>query len=181
MHRRTMLAALLSCAALAGLAFGQGRMKSKPNAQSPAQQTEVTINGAKIMIEYNAPSVRGRKIFGEHEPYGKVWRTGADAATTLTTSADLTIGSLKVPKGVYSLYTVPGANSWELIVNKQTGQWGTEYDKGQDLGRVPLKVSKTPSLVEQMQIELKAAGKNQGMLAIRWENTEASTNFTVGK
>ena len=85
--------------------------------------------------------MRGRKIFGGLVPYDQVWRTGANAATSLKTDVDLTIGGANVPAGSYTLYTLPGMNSWKLIINKQTGQWGTEYSEGQDLARVDMKVS----------------------------------------
>jgi hypothetical protein len=91
---------------------------------SPHEQTSLTIGGKKITIEYGRPYVKGRKIFGGLEPYGKVWRTGADEATVLTTDADLMIGGLKVPKGSYGLFTLPEASRWTLILNTVAKQWG---------------------------------------------------------
>lgn len=135
---------------------------------SPKQQVQYTVKGRKITIDYSAPSVRGRRIMGELVPYGQVWRTGANAATTLTTEADLMIGSLHVPAGKYSLFTIPGEKEWTLIVNKQTGKWGTQYDQSQDLGRVKLAVApklKTP--VEQFAIGIDKT------LSFTWENTKA--------
>ena len=88
--------------------------------------------------------MRGRKIMGGLVPYGRWWRTGADNATTFQTEADLDIGGLKVPKGTYTIYTLPGAKEWQLIVNKQTGQFGTEYDQQQDLGRVKMTSGANP-------------------------------------
>jgi hypothetical protein len=137
---------------------------------SPAQEIKYQGKGNKsITLNYSAPSVRGRKIMGELVPYGKVWRTGANAATTLTTQYDLMIGSLHVPAGKYSLYTIPGETEWTLIVNKQTGQWGTNYDQSQDLGRVKMKVAKTAAPVEQMLFAV-----NDKELSLSWENTRAS-------
>ena len=101
---------------------------------SPAAETSVTINGKKIAIKYSAPSVRGRKIFGGLVPYGEVWRAGANEATSLTTEANLDINGLKVPAGNYTLYVLPEANQWQLIVNKQTGQWGTVYNQPRTSG-----------------------------------------------
>src|SRR4051794_30089328 len=95
---------------------------------SPPAKAEATLSGKKITIDYSAPSKRDRVIMGGLVPYGQVWRTGANAATTLTTEADLMIGSLHVPKGTYTLYSIPGEKEWTLIVNKQNGQWGTEYN-----------------------------------------------------
>jgi hypothetical protein len=134
---------------------------------SPAQQVKYTTGGKTITVNYGAPSVRGRAIMGTLVPYGKVWRTGANAATVLTTDTDLMIGSLHVPAGKYSLYTIPGEKEWTLIVNKKTGQWGTDYDETQDLGRVKMTVAprlETP--VEQFGITV---GKT---LDLTWENTK---------
>jgi hypothetical protein len=154
-------------------------------AQSPAANTEVTINGKKVSIQYSAPSLRGRKdIFGKDGPIAKdstypVWRAGANAATTLTTEADLTIGSLRLPKGAYSLYVDIGANPWQLIVNKQTGHDGSSYDKSQDLGRVPMKISKPAATVETYKMTLSKGQGNNGKLELAWENVVASVDFTV--
>ena len=133
---------------------------------SPKQQVTHTAGGKKITIDYSAPSVRGRKIMGELVPYGQVWRTGANAATTLTTTADLMIGKLHVPAGTYTLYTIPGEKEWTLIVNKKTGQWGTEYDASQDLGRTKMTVVKLKEPVEQFAIGIDKT------LALSWENTK---------
>ena len=85
--------------------------------------------------------MRDRKIFGGLVPYGQVWRTGANSATSLKTDVDLTIGGAPVPAGSYTLYTIPTETGWKLIINKQTGQWGTDYDEKQDLARVDMKVT----------------------------------------
>ncbi len=151
---------------------------------SPPAQTAVTINGKKISINYSAPSVRGRKIFGpggliSHDPTYPVWRAGANEATAFHTDADLTIGSLHVPKGEYTLWVQPDPNQWILILNKQTGQWGLEYHKDRDLGRVPMTTTKPPKPVETLKITLSQTGGNQGKLEIAWDNYDASVPFTV--
>src|SRR5206468_12098708 len=135
------------------------------NAQrpSPAMNTSVTINGKAIKIDYSAPSMRGRKIFGPEGVISKdgtypVWRAGANAATALHTDADLTIGGLAVPKGDYTLYVATDANPWQLIISKQTGQEGSEYNKAQDLGRVPMTVTKPPAPIETYKMTLSSAG-----------------------
>ena len=140
---------------------------------SPPQEVTYRVNNKNVTINYNAPSKRGRAIMGSLVPYGKVWRTGANAATTLTTTTDLMIGSLHVPAGKYSLYTIPGEKEWTLIVNKQTGQWGTNYDEKQDLGRVKMKVTRLDKPVEQFGIPI---DKN---LTLSWENTQASVPVIV--
>lgn len=135
---------------------------------SPKQQVEYRTNNKTITVDYSAPSVRGRRIFGELVPYGQLWRTGANQATTLTTTADLMIGSLHVPAGTYTLFTIPTEKEWTLVVSKQTGLWGTnKYDQAQDLGRVKMSVVPLNTPVEQFTI---AVGDT---LALSWENTRA--------
>jgi len=156
---------------LAGCAHGQYT--------SPPASTSVTIAGKKISIQYHAPSMHGRKIFGGLEPYHKVWRAGANEATALHTDADLTIGKLSVPKGDYTLFVSLDPAQWQLIVNKQTGEWGLDYHQEQDLGRVPMQMSKPPSPINTFEITLSDAGGNRGLLKMEWENTIASVLFTV--
>lgn len=140
---------------------------------SPPAKAEATVKGKKITIDYSAPSKRNRVIMGELVPYGKVWRTGANAATTLTTEADLMIGSLHVPAGKYTLYTIPGEKEWTLIVNKETGQWGTNYDETKDLGRAKMKVSAVKDTVETFNIGI------GDTLSMTWENTKAWAPIVV--
>ncbi len=149
-------------------AFAQHDAAPPQKPLSPKQQVEYKAGSKKITIDYSAPSKRGRVIFGGLVPYAQVWRTGANAATTLTTNADLMIGSLHVPAGKYTLYTIPGEKEWTLIVNRQTGQWGTEYDEKQDLGRVKLNLAsplKTP--VETFKIGVDKT------LSFTWDTTKA--------
>lgn len=148
---------------------------------SPRMMTSVTIDGKKITIGYGAPSMRGRKVMGGLVPYGEVWCTGANDATSLDTEADLDINGMKVPKGSYTLWTLPNPNEWLLIVNKQTGQWHTDYRERYDFGRVKMNVKTASSPVERLKLELSATGGNKGMLAVVWETTEASVPITVLK
>ncbi|MFN0111909.1 MAG: DUF2911 domain-containing protein [Blastocatellia bacterium] len=140
---------------------------------SPHETIEATIGGKKVTITYGRPSLKGRKAVGDAlVPYGKVWRTGADEATILTTEADLMIGSLAVPKGSYSLFTLPTETGWKLIVNKTDKQWGAfSYKEADDLGRTDMKVGKTAAAVEQFTISLTG-----GVLKLEWENTSASVD-----
>ena len=146
---------------------------------SPHETVKATVGSAEISIEYGRPYARGRKIMGGLVPYGRVWRTGADAATTLTTSKALVIGGTTVPSGKITLYTLPGDDQWKLILNKQTGQWGTEYDEKQDLARVDLTKKALPSPVDQLTIAIEPGSGNAGTLKISWETTELSVPFTV--
>ena len=163
----------LLAAALVVPVFGQGRLLSPPMTAS------VTISGKKLQVDYGAPSMRGRKVMGGLVPYGEVWCAGANDATTLTTEADLDIAGLRVPKGSYTLWAIPGKTDWTLIVNKQTGQWHTEYRERYDLGRVKINVKSVPSPVERFRIELAQNGPNKGTLSLIWETTEAWAPFTV--
>ena len=164
-----LIAALVTVTSTA-LLFAQhdasGGGEKKP--LSPPAKAEATLAGKKVRIDYSAPSARGRKIYGALVPYGKVWRTGANSATTLTTETDLLIGGTKVPAGTYTLYTVPSEQGWKLIVNKQTGQWGTEYSQDQDLARIDMTTSKLSAPAETFTISL-----NNGKLTMDWENTRA--------
>jgi len=148
---------------------------------SPPAKAEVTLPDATITVDYSAPSVRGRTIFGALVPYGEVWRTGANAATTLKTSGNLQIGNLSVPAGTYTLYSLPTADGWKLIVNKQTGQWGTVYDKAQDLGRVEMSTGSTATPIETMVIDFEKTMGNATELHVKWAGVDASVQVTAVK
>lgn len=142
-------------------------------AQSPAATESKTINGKTVSITYASPGVKGRegKLFGPDGQIGKdrnypIWRAGANAATKLHTDGDLQLGDLNVPAGDYTLYVdLTNPNEWVLVVNKKTGQWGLSYDKSADLGRVKMKMSKPPSLVENLKYKL-----TDNELSLAWEN-----------
>lgn len=147
--------------------------------QSPPAETSVTIAGKAIRVNYSAPSMRGRKIFGGLEPYGRVWRAGANAATALHADANLDIGGLAVPKGDYTLFVYLDPNQWQLIVSKATGEWGLDYDQSKDLGRVKMEMSKPPKPIETYKMTLSSLGGNKGRLRLEWENTIAEVPITV--
>jgi hypothetical protein len=151
-------------------------------------QTESTaINGKTITIKYSSPAVNGRegKLFTKEGTIGQdanypVWRAGANNATEFHTDADLDIGGVTVPKGDYTLFiNLANPAGWELIINKQTGQSGLEYDAKQDLGRVKMTMSKPPAMVEQLKYTLSSAGGKKGKLDLAWEDHAASVPFTV--
>jgi len=181
MPRRVLF--LLVALAVATVAISAAMPQAKPPASPPAEAT-VTIAGKVITIKYAAPSVKGRQVFGDGGVISKdrtypVWRTGANSATSLVIDGDLQIKGLTVPKGSYTLFTQINEEPWQLIVSKQTGQWGTIYNKDQDLGRVPMDMSKPPAPVETFKITLTATGANSGTLELAWENKVASVPFTV--
>ena len=160
---------------LGALAFARAQQPPQDKSQrpSPPGTAECTIKGKKVTISYSRPSLRGRKM-ETLTPYGKVWRTGANEATTLTTEADLNIGGAKVPAGTYTLYTLPSAGTWKLIINKQTGQWGTEYHEDQDLARVDMKKTEIVVPVEQFTIALDQDSNDSCDLSLEWEKTRVS-------
>jgi DUF2911 family protein len=150
---------------LAGCA---GAQESRP---SPSGTADVTLKGQTISIQYSRPSMRGRKIMGGLVPYGEVWRTGANEATQISTPLNLTIGGANVPAGLYTLYSLVGEHNWKLIINKQTGQSGTEYHANQDLVRVDMQMGKTSAPVEQFTISWKKTGEAAADLIFEWETT----------
>ena len=173
--KQTLISSALVLAATT-IVFGQA---------SPPASAGVTIGGKAIRISYSAPSVRGRKIFGDggllsRDPTYPAWRAGANAATTLRTDAALDVGGLAVPRGTYSLYVwVKDPNAWELIVNKETGQSGLDYNAKLDLGRVKMTMSKPPAMVERLKYTLTDNGGNRGELRLEWENHVATVPLTV--
>jgi len=146
---------------------------------SPAATAEVSLDGKKIAVRYNAPSARGRKVMGGVVPYGQVWRTGANPATTLVTAANLKMGNLAVPAGTYTLYTLPSADAWMLIVNKQTGQWGTVYNQGMDLGRTPMIGNPLAKSQETMSISFENTKGKSTELHVKWETMDQYVTITA--
>jgi hypothetical protein len=145
---------------------------------SPRDTTRASVGGATVVVDYGRPSKRGRDIFGGLVPYGEVWRTGANQATHFVTDKPLMFGSLMVPAGTYTIYTLPGSTSWKLIINKQTGQWGTAYDQAQDLGRVDMKVEKLAAAVEQFTIKV-VPNASGGVVRLEWDTSAATVPFMV--
>ena len=164
------IAASLLCLVIAAASQPQDKSK-RP---SPPGKAEVVLKGKTITIDYSRPFAKGRKIIGGIVPYNQVWRTGANEATTFTTPIDLTIEDTKVPAGTYTLYSLPSESGWKLIINKQTGQWGTEYDQKQDLARVDMQSAKTAQPVEQFTISFDKKGEDAATLVMEWENTKVS-------
>jgi hypothetical protein len=176
MKSRSAILAVLAPIVLTAVSCAQ----QKP-ASPPGEASVKFDDGKTVTIQYSRPSMRGRKIFGGLVPYDQVWRTGANAATTLKTDVDLVIGDANVPAGSYTVYSLPGMSAWKLIINKQTGQWGTEYNQGQDLARVDMKVSQAPSGMETFTISLDKTSPTSAMLKLDWENTIASVEVKEKK
>ena len=146
---------------------------------SPPDTVRSSIGAAKIEVAYSRPYKRGRVIFGSDVvPWNKVWRTGANAATQLTTSGDLMFGTTLVPAGKYTLWTLPTAAGAKLIINNQTGQWGTDYDAAKDFARVDLQTKPLAQPVDQFTIAVAPQGTG-GVLRLSWDTTEYSIPFTI--
>jgi hypothetical protein len=174
--RATLFVAILfSLTFLSALAQQSGE-KPRP---SPPAEAKVQLGKGTITVKYGAPSVRSRKIMGELVAYGKVWRTGANEATSFVTTTDLQIGDKSVPAGNYTLYTLPAADTWKLIINKQTGQWGTVYNEDQDLVRVDMMKKTLSSPQEKMSISFENTSGNSTELHVRWETTDAYVKLTA--
>jgi hypothetical protein len=144
---------------------------------SPRDTVRATVAGAQLMVDYGRPHVRGRKIFGGIVPFGEVWRTGANAATQFSTDRPLVFGRDTLAPGSYTLWTLPTATNVSLIFNRQTGQWGTEYDPSQDVFRVPMERLKTPAPVEVFTIRIEPAGQGEGMLVFEWAEVRWEARF----
>ena len=157
---------------------------------SPRDSVAVSVNGKEISVAWGSPSMRDRLIFGGLVPWGQVWRTGANEATALRTEANLMIGGHDVPAGSYTLYTIPEPEAWTLIINRQTDQWGTEYDPSLDLARVPMHVEALDQPVQQFAILLAcelsepcvdlsnpSVRVERIVLSMEWERTRASVEL----
>lgn len=146
---------------------------------SPRDTLKAEVAGAHLLVDYGRPSARGRTIFGGVVPWGAVWRTGANAATQLVTDKDLVIGGATVPAGTYTLFSIPAQSGrWKLAINKQHGQWGTQYDAAQDLARVDLTTTHLAQPVERFTFEVVPAADG-GTLAFAWGDTRAAVPVRV--
>ena len=147
---------------------------------SPPASASCDLGGGKsIKTDYSSPRLRGRKMIGDHEPYGQVWRTGANEATTFVTSSDVVVGGKAVPAGNYTIFTVPNSDKWTLIINKKTGEWGIPYKyESDELARVDMKVSTLSSPVENFTISY---DKSSGgcTMHLDWDTTRASVDITA--
>jgi hypothetical protein len=139
---------------------------------SPRDTIRTSIGGANFAITYSRPMKRARVLFGETVPWGEVWRTGANEATHFHTDKDLVIGGTAVPAGTYTLWTIPRPEGWTLIINKQTGQWGTIYDPGQDLARIEMRDEAPATREEQFTISLEPTEPG-AVLRLKWDDREA--------
>ena len=149
--------------------FAAAERTTGPAQLSVRDTLRATVGAATLSVDYGRPAARGRNLLGDVIPYDRVWRTGANAATQLTTSVPITLAGLSLPAGTYTLWTVPRARGGaDLIVNRQTGQWGTEYSRAQDLGTAPMKVDRVAATVERFTISVEPRDATHGTLAMAW-------------
>lgn len=172
--RKAILSLLSSVLFLSVVCTAQMQGDKAKRPSPPEQAVCKFADGKTITVDYSSPRMKGRKIYGDVVPYGKVWRTGANEATAFVTEADLTVGGVTVPAGHYTMYTLPGQNDWKLIINKQTGQWGTKYDESQDLARVDMTKTPLPQPVEQFTIAFDKKSENSADLNLDWANTRVA-------
>jgi Protein of unknown function (DUF2911) len=150
-------------------------------ASLPAKADCKFSDGKTVHVDYSSPRMRGRKIFGGLVAYGEVWRAGANEATTFVIDTNVSVGGKSIPAGGYTLFAIPNPDSWQLIVSKQTGEWGIPYPGAEyDLTRAPMKVSKLPSPVEDFTISFDSNG-GACTMHLDWETTRASVAITEKK
>ena len=147
--------------------------QDKSQRPSPPDSASGKIGSAHVSINYGSPGVKGRKIFGDHEPYGKTWRAGANEATIFKTDKPIKVEGKDLPAGSYSVFMTPGEKEWQVIFNSQTGQWGIKrtgeanFDPANNVVVVNVKPKKTKELTERLKYEVNGKG-----IVMRWENTE---------
>lgn len=163
--RKPILFVVLLCASLFAVDV---QAQDKP--LSPKETVKGKVSGVDTEIVYCRPSARGRKMIGEKEPYGKVWRTGANAATTIEFKKDVKIEGKSLPAGKYALFTIPNENEWTIIINKNYNQQGAySYSESEDVLRVNVKPKKLDQFVETFTIT-----PEKDKISLKWENTEVA-------
>jgi len=157
------------------LAIGMMLISLVSNAQekaSPAKTAEGTVNGAKISINYSSPAVKGRTIWGDLVPYGKVWRAGANEATTFETNKDIKVQGKDLPAGKYTFFIIPGEEQSTFIFNSETGQWGTNYDESKDVLRVQVQSQESSTFEERLVYEVNKTG-----FEVRWADGKGQVSI----
>jgi hypothetical protein len=171
--KSAIVAVLLVC--FANLGFAEEKKSPPADAQCKFS------DGKTVKVQYSSPRMRGRKVYGGLVPYGQVWRTGANEATSFVTDTNLTVAGKDVPAGSYTIFTVPNQDKWSLIINKKTGEWGIPYKyESDELLRADMNVAKTPSQVENFTIAFDQGGGGCTM-NLDWENTRASIQLQEKK
>src|SRR5262252_3418278 len=170
--KRTAAFLVVGCLTVGMMALLGSAQEDKSQRPSPPASASCDLGGGKtITTDYSSPRLKGRKMIGGVEPYGKVWRNGANEATTFVTTTDLMVGGTHVPAGSYTIFVIPNQDKCTLIINKKTGEWGIPYKyESDELAKVDMKVSKLPSPVENFTIGYEKSGSGCSM-NIEWETT----------
>jgi hypothetical protein len=178
--KRIFAMCTMAVMALTVFAASSRAQQDKGARSSPPATAQCKLaDGKTITIDYSSPRMKGRKIFGELVPYGKIWRAGANEATTFVTTADLSVGGTTVPAGNYTIFVIPSADKWTLVISKKTGEWGTAYPgEANDQARVDMAVAKTAGPVENFTIDFDQAGGGC-TLQMKWDNTQASVKVAA--
>lgn len=152
-------------------AFSAMAQDDKSQRASPPAEASATVGNTEVIIDYSQPAVKGREIFGALVPYGEVWRTGANEATTFEVDKDVLVEGQPLPAGKYALFTIPGEEEWALIFNKTADQWGAyEYEQAQDVLRVNVEPKKVPEEAELLSFDVDESGE----VSLQWADTKVS-------
>jgi len=157
--------------------LGSAQSDKAPRPSPAAKATCALADSKTITVDYSSPRAKGRKIFGGLVPYGEVWRTGANEATTFVTTTDVMVGGTHVPAGSYTIFTIPNKDKWTLVISKKTGEWGTNYPGPEnDLARIEMKASALPAASENFTIAFDKTSRGC-VLRMDWETTRASVDI----
>ncbi len=172
---KTVKIILIVIAALVAFFFG---FKAFTKSKSPVATAKFDQNGLSVQVDYCQPYKKGRVIFGELQPFGKVWRTGANEATIFEVKQNIKIAGKDLKAGKYTLWTIPNVDKWTIIINSETGQWGTNYDESKDVLRVDVPAGKTATTLEQLTISFAPTATGSDM-SIAWDNTEVKVPISL--
>src|SRR5436190_19631388 len=176
--KRTVAFLAVGCLTVGMMALlGSAQMDKSKRPSPPAKATCDLGGGKTITTDYSSPRLKGRKMIGGVEPYGKVWRNGANEATTFVTTTDVMVGGTHVPAGSYTIFAIPNKDKWMLVISKKTGEWGTAYPgASEDLARIDKKASTLPTAVENFTIAFDKTASGCS-LHRDWETTRASVGI----
>lgn len=174
-----MLKRLIACTSLCILLLGADAQQIKTPAASPTQTLKQDFGISSVELVYSRPGIKGRKIFGDLVPYGKVWRTGANSATRLKFNDDVTIGGQPLKAGEYAVFTIPNENEWEIIINKGTANWGTDYNQDLDILRFKVKPTKLDNTIETFTMQFANVKPASTDLLLTWDKTSVAIPITT--
>lgn len=152
-------------------ANAQAQSEDKADRPSPPRTATAMVNSGEVTVDYSSPAVKGRTVWGDLVPYGKIWRAGANEATTITFQNDVTIDGNAVPAGKYAIFVIPSEKEWTVIINSVWDQWGSyNYDKSKDAATFMVKASKTKEMTERLEFDVNTSGT----VTMMWEHKQFS-------